>query len=589
MLRINPKPDFQRDEDGAVAVIVALLLVVLLGFTALGVDVASLYRARAQLQSLSDLSAMSAVAHIDEATSHAQLAMTRNSADSDALESLEFGRYLRNPALPAQDRFQVLAEGSAGINAVRLVAQQDAPLHFARIFTDQSSVNLNRTSTASRTGLARFSLDSHLVNIGSGALNDIITQEFGVNAAITAGDMQLLSATSISAGALLEALNLDVGRNPAEILNAETSGGAFIQALQSLLPPALAPAVAGLRTAAAGTSFDVSSLISGIDTELGLTATQALLATQITALDAVNALVAAQTVGDTSDIDLNLSVAGILSTQTAITAGEPAAESGWIAMGEEGAQLHRAAMRVETRTQIAPSLLGGFVAGIEIASVDLPIYAELAGATASLETLACKGARADDLAARFLTAPTPLHPQNGTAVAALYLGHLPDTGGPIDPAEVEFADLLDVNLTIPSLLPLVPDITLSGITIQARSHVAVGTSETESITFTHADIAQGRTVKTFGSVEMLSSATASLLSPQSTELRVKPGQTGLITGLAAPLVDVLLATLPDRLLATLSAPVDSVLDATLAGIGVKLGEGELELKDHHCETIRLVQ
>lgn len=586
---INPKPDFKHDEDGAVAVIVALLLVVLLGFAALGVDVASLYRERAQLQSRSDLAAMSAVAQTDAARSRAQLAITRNGADADALETLEFGRYLRNSALAANARFQVLAEGSAGINAVRLVALEDAPLHFAKIFTDQSHVRLTRTSTATRTGMASFSLDSHLVNIGDVALNDIITQEFGVNAAINAGDMQLLAGINVNVGTLLEALNLDFGRNPADILNAVTSGGALIQALQSILPPGLAGTLDGLRSTAAGSTFNVSSLIGGIDTNLGLTATQALLATDISALDAIKALVAAQTIGDASGIGLDLDIAGTLSTQTTLTAGEPAAQSGLIAMGEEGVQLHRAAVRVQTQTRIEPNLLGGFAAGIEIASVNLPVYAELAGATATLETLACQGARADDLAARFLTAPTRLHPQNGTAVAALYLGQLPETNGPVDPADLEFADLLDVNLSIPSLLPFVPDITISGLTIQARSHVAVGTSRTESITFTHADIAQGRTTKTFGSSDLLSSATADLLSAQSTELRVKPGQGGLVSGLAAPLVSALLAALPDRILATLSGPVDAVLDATLAGIGVELGAGELELTEHYCETVRLVQ
>ena len=53
---------FAAAEDGAVAVIVSLLMTVLMGFVALGVDVAWLYGERAKLQSFADLSAISAMA-----------------------------------------------------------------------------------------------------------------------------------------------------------------------------------------------------------------------------------------------------------------------------------------------------------------------------------------------------------------------------------------------------------------------------------------------------------------------------------------------------------------------------------------------
>lgn len=588
-MRINLPSMFARDEDGAVAVIVALLLVVLLGFAALGVDVASLYRERAQLQSLSDLSAMSAIARPQDALSRSHDVIGRNNAQPQALETLEFGRYLRNPAIPPKDRFQTLPENSAAINAVRLALQEDAPLHFAKIFTEDTHVSLSRTSTATRTGAASFTLDSHLADIGDGALNDIISQNFGANATISSADMQLLADLDVSLGALLAALDSEIGRNPAEILNAVTSGSEFIRALQSILPPGLSGGLEGLRGAAGSAPFAVSSLVGGIDTGLGLTVTDFLSETNISALDAVKALVAVEAAGEKTAVGLDVSAPGLPSTKVTLTAGEPVARSGLIAMGEKGTQLHRAAFRVRTETGVSPTLLGGFASGIEIASIHLPIYAELAGSTATLEELACSTSNSLDLAARFLTAHTPLHPQNGTAVAAIYLGNLPDGAGPIDPADLEFADLLVVNISIPSLLPLVPPITISGLTIQARSHVAVGTSQRETISFTHADIAQGDTVRTFGSGALLSSATADLLSPQSTELRVKPGQGGLVSGLAAPLVTTLLAVLPDRILSRLTAPIDSVLDATLAGVGLELGVGELELTAHHCETIRLVQ
>lgn len=584
---IKPLHDFARDEDGAIAVIVALLLVVLMGFAALGVDTASLYRERAKLQSASDLTAMSAVADPQSATARAQSAIARNGQEQGALSVLEVGRFLRNPAITADRRFTVLPEGSAGINAVRLALQKDAPLHFAQIFTEQTHVNLSRSATATRTGAASFSLDSHLVNIGEGAVNDILAQELGLDATISVGDIDVLARTQIDAAALLAGLGLDVGRNPAEVLNGVTTGARFIQALQSVLPPAQAEALDGLRAGLGMMPVEISSLIGGIDTDLGLTATDFLSEVNLSALDAVRAVLAVATREKALGLDANVAVQGVLSTAVSITAGEPPARSGLIAMGEEGTTLHRAALRLNTQTRVQPTLLGNLGGGIEVASVSLPIYAELAGATATLEEISCNSANPQNLAARFRTAHAPLHPLNGTSVAALYLGHLPEAEGPIDPATLEFADLMDVNITID--LFLLPDITIAGLTIQARSHIALGTSQRETVSFSHADIANGNTVRSFGSGDLLSSATASLLSPQHTELRVKPGQAGLVSGLVAPLVATLLEILPNRLLSGLTAPVDAVLDTVLATAGIELGAGKLEMTAHHCEQVRLVQ
>ncbi len=582
-----PSGVFARDEDGVIAVIVALMLIVLMGFAALGIDTASLYRARAMLQSSSDLTAMSAVADVRSATTRAQSALVRKNQREDALQTLELGRFLRNPTIPADQRFTMLPEGAAGINAVRVALRKEAPLHFAQIFTEDTHVNLSRRSTATRTGAASFSLDSHIVNLGNGALNDIIAQQFSVDATIHAADMDVLAGTRIDTASLLAALGLDVGRNPAEVLNAVTTGAQFIQALQSVLPPAHAIALDGLVSNLGAVPFAVSSLIGGIDNDLGLTATDFLSQVDVSALDAVRAVVAAQTGAQPVGLETNVALSGVISTSTTLTAGEPVARSGLIAMGQEGTTLHRAALRVNTQTRLQAALLDGLGLGIEVASVNLPIYAELAGARATLEEISCNRGTPQDLAARFVTAQTPLHPRNGTSVAALYLGQLPDGPGPVDPAALAFADLLEVNITTD--LPLLPDISIAGLSIQARSHIAVGASRLETVSFSHADIASGETKRSFGVGDLLSSATAGLLSPLHTELRIKPGQEGLVSGLATPLVATLMNVLPERLLSGLAAPADGVLDAALATAGLELGAGELELTAHHCEQVRLVQ
>ncbi|WP_170833346.1 pilus assembly protein TadG-related protein [Litoreibacter albidus] len=591
---INPLPRFLHTEDGAVAIIVSLLLTVLLGFVALGIDVAFLYRERAHLQSVSDLTAISAMAQPDNATQRADLVLSRNATHADAVDDMQMGRFLRNPEIDPEDRFIPLADGSPGINALRVVLQDDAALHFARIFTDDTHVELSRTAMATRTGAGSFSLDSHLVNLDLASLNQTLTQSFGVNASLTLGDINVLDTSDIDLGALLDALNAqseDPSRNPAEILNQVTTAGDMIAALQSILPAGAASRLDGLAGAAGSTAFSVSDLVGGIDTDLGLTATDFLSEIDISALDVVKALVAAESAGQGLTLAADISVTGVISATNTLTMAEPPAQSGWIALGEEGVQLNRAAARLATEVTIEPSLvsnvLGGLGVNLQIAKVNLPIYTELAGSTATLTELGCNVTSPNGIAAEFSTAHTPLHPNNGTSVAALYLGELAAAGtGAIDPNNLDYADVIDlsVEISVPILGSLFPSIKLADVTVQAKSHVAVGTSMAETVSFTHAEVDAGATTKTFGSGSLLSSALSSLLSSENTDIRIKPGQEGL---LPTSILNTLLQALPSGL-ANLAAPVDGLLDATLAGVGLELGAGELTLTGHHCEPIRLV-
>ncbi|WP_281985271.1 pilus assembly protein TadG-related protein [Thalassorhabdomicrobium marinisediminis] len=580
---------FARDEGGAVAVIVSLLLTVLIGFTALGVDVASLYRDRAQLQGVSDLAAVSAVAAHDIAAERARHTMARNPSSAPTLRTIETGRFLRNPAVPRQDRFTPLPADTPGINAVRVVLEEDAPLHFAVVFSDKTHVALDRTALATRTGGASFSLDSRIAHLDLAALDALLMQEFGVGAAIGVGGLQVLGSTSISLGALTGALRETLGdtaRNPAEILERTVDLADLLVALQSILPPAAAQTLQGLADGAGTTVISVASIVGGIDVDLGLTATEFLSQIDVSALEIVQAIAAVHQGATGTVVSAGAGVPGVLGVTTTLHAGEPPAQSGWVALGEEGVQLNRAAARLTTDLQLAPALLGSLGVGVEVTSLEVPLHVELAGATATLTKVSCNTSSPQGVAAQFATAHTPLHPNNGTSVAALYLGEIPPGPGPIAPADVGFADLLSLNIVVP--LPLL-NLVIPGLTIQARSTTRVGASQAQSVSFTHADVANANTVKTFGSGALLSSAVGDLLSPANTELRIKPGQAGLISALAAPVVNGVLAALPSALLTGLTAPVDAVLDATLASLGVQLGAGELTLTGHHCEPIRLVR
>ena len=582
---IDPLTDFAKAQDGAVAIIVSLMLTVLIGFVALGVDVASLYRDRAHLQAVVDLTAVSAMGNRDDAHMRAQHAVARNAGAADAIKTFETGRYLRNPAIAPQDRFAPLPEGDAAVNAVRVVLKDAGALHFARIFSEADHVMLNRTALATRTAAASFALDSHVLRLNVAALNDTLKNEYGGSAEINAGDIAVLAVTSINLGSLLETLGNLAGvdtRNPADILNATTSTADLIAALQTVLPAGLASGLNGLAGSVDGARFSVASLIGGIDTELGLTVTDFLSGTDIAAIDVIYSLAD----GAPAHLDADINVPGVLAVDSSMIGKEPAAQSEWYGFGEEGAQLRRTAMRLKTVVVAEPDLLPNLGAGVQVTKIRLPLYTELAGAVASLEKIGCGGG-ASDVAARFSTDATPLHADNGTSIAALYLGELSGAAGLVNPADLAFADLLEVTIVVD--LPILPDIVIPGVIIQARSHVGLGSSNSDQVTFTRGDIREGVTRKSFGSANLLSAGVTSLLSTDTTEFRLKPGQEGLITGLAEPILSGLLNALPGALLAEMVGPLDAILDATLAAAGLELGAGELTLIGHYCEPIRLAR
>lgn len=585
---------FRSDETGGVAIIVALCLTVLFAFVAFGVDIASLYRDRARLQTRSDLVALGTAADLRDAEARLALMLDGNGLTGDAVSEVQYGRFLRNPAIPREARFIPLAPGAPGVNAVAVGLDAEAPIHFASVLTEQSSVTVRGHALATRTGAASFSLGGRLLRISTPLRNGQLSQAFGVDVDLSDHQYQLLAGTELSFGDLRAALDVEIGfdaPNPAAIVEETVPASAVIAALGEVLPPDLAGHLAALSTFPPDLVMEVGDLLSAADPALGLTLTGFMDDLPVSALDVVLATADALAEQVPVAVDTELAVAGLVDLDLDVLIHERPAQSGWIEMGETGTTLHSAAGRVRADLELAPDLLGGLGAGVSATRLALPIYLEVAGATATLTDLSCSGSAPDDMVAMFDTSRTPLAPFAGTSVAALYLGEFDDaafgSSAPLDPVDLGFADILDLSISID--LPLLPDITIGLLTLQARSVALVGQSQTESIRFTRDDLATGDLTRGFGSGDLLQTAIPALLSPANTEIRVKPGHAGLVGGLVAPVVDTVLALLPDRLLSELAAPVDGALEGVLSAAALELGAGELTLTGHHCEVVQLVQ
>jgi len=580
---------FRSDTDGAVAVIVALTFVMLMGFLALGVDVASLYREQHKLQSITDLAALSAVPEPAAADSRVSAAKAKNGVANAVTDRLTKGRYLRNPAIPPEARFSPLPDGATGINAVQVQLRDDAPLSFAQIFTEDDHVTVNGRSLAARTGAVRFSLNSAIAQLDGAALAKVLNSAFSTSVSLDANDVHVLAEASVSAGDLVRALASRIGfdgANPADILNERVTPEQVLAALQSLSSPNMANVVS-LLSATGNASFPISRIVGGIDTDLGLTVIDFLDEAQISAMDVLMSVATSTASDQPVTLDLAAEVPGVLAQTVSLVQGERPAQSGWVAMGEAGVTLHRAAIRLDLDTELSPTLLDPLVSGVAATRLHLPLYLELAGATATLDQMSCSE-DPNAIAADFITSPSPLHPANGTSVAAIYLGELPNSGGAtVNPSDLGFADFLSLQITVP--VPLLPDLTVGPIKLQGRSLATIGRSNTERLRFTRRDINEGRNTQSFGSENLLTSGVTNLLSSDTTEIRIKPGQSDLLSGLTSGVLNTVLNNLPVQLAQSLSGPVDALLDSTFAPLGIELGTGELTVNALHCERARLVQ
>jgi uncharacterized membrane protein len=577
-----------RSEEGAAAVLVALLLTVLLVFVAFGTDIAVIYRDRAQLQTYNDLAALGTAADLDDADARIAEMLDGNGLDASAVQEVQFGRYLRNPAIARDARFQPLDQGAPGVNAVALRLRSEAPLTFGQLVSDDDSVPLWTTATASRTGAASFTLGSRFLSMDPAALSALLSQQLNAAISLSLADQSVLASARIDTTELMEALASRLAYdplNPADVLTLRPSLSDLVRSMIDVLPAGLSAQLAQFTTLPASIQVEIGDIFAADDRELGLTLTEFLSEAEVTALDVLLAAADAADGTSTSELTVSASNPALLSIDASLALHERPADSGWVAIGEEGTTLHSAAVRVATDIEIAPSILGSLGVGVTATRLEIPLYLELAGATATLTELDCAVTAPTDVIARFSTSHRPLSPTDGVSLAVLHLGEFDtsalSTGGALDRANLDYADFLDVSL---SLL-----LTSVDLTVQIRSSASVGESRVDQVAYTSQDWETGNLTRRFGTGNLLGTAIGALLSPDAVDIRVNPADQGLVSSALSGLVNTLLALLPERLLATLATPLDAALDGALDAAGLSLGEGELTLTGYHCERVQLVQ
>lgn len=157
-------------EEGYTLFIIAALLVVFLGFTALSVDVGILYSARASAQRAADAAALAGAfvfithGHLDETTSPKQ----SDVIIENAIETAATNRMLGEPVTTANGTVDVFVD--TAMRRVTVVVVQNQPTLFARIL-GENSANIRATAIAEAASTANATSCLKPFFIPNGALS----------------------------------------------------------------------------------------------------------------------------------------------------------------------------------------------------------------------------------------------------------------------------------------------------------------------------------------------------------------------------------------------------------------------------------
>lgn len=469
-----------RNERGAISVFAAGIMLLMIGMTALVVDVGLWYLKRRELQNATDAAALAAVQNTTNATAIAASLMAQNGFADTNITAVTPGYYCDAPSVTANNRFSTTrsalpacAHVPVNTNAVRIDSFVDAPVFFARPFlsaTNQSK-HIMVTATATRldaaglragTGVASISTaDSLLMNAVTNSLLG------GGNVGLTAGHYNALAGVDIDARKLMGALAIELDMQSGTYRQLQDSQVAVDQLLSAAIATMAQPgsgadaatAIAGMqllqgkipasRTIRFGDLFGLgvwqdrpvggpAAINAGINTLQLATAA-------IQLANGQNAIASAETV---------TLPGGLASATLEISAIEPPQQP-YFAFGPAGTRVHTA----QVRTKMTMQLIGQ--------TVQLPFYIELGSGDAAISRIDCGANPAVD---------AKVYVAAKSAVANVYLGSVSASSNAMKnfstPVMVSPAWLLNVSV------PLVGTV---GVGFSA--HMPVGSSAETTLLF----------------------------------------------------------------------------------------------------------
>lgn len=544
---------FAADDRGNIAIMSAVGLLMLIGFTALGVDVGTIFADKRRTQSATDLAAIVAASDLAHASRAAAAAVAKNNYPPDSLVAVEPGVYKADASLSPQQRFVAAASPA---NAVRVTMQTKTPLYFGKVLTGESQWNLKATAIASTTQLASFAIGSRLASLNGGLLNTLLGNMLGTTLSLSAMDYNALLSAKIDAFDFLSALATRVNM----------TGVSYDTLLNSNIKVAdIAAALLAAQTAASGNTAattalsSVSSALSGLTNKIvpkslisvgpytNLTVGQKpKVGATVSALDLLSAMASLANGTNQIAAGVNLSLPGIAGVTLQATVGERPVGTSWITVGAVGASVHTAQTRILLKVQL--------VGSGAVSVVNLPIYVEVAAGTATLNAVSCG------------------YPNVSTSSVTLGVspGIVDAWIGDVTPANM-------ANFSTRPNPPAVNIVNLGIIQVAGRAHATMANTAPTSVSFSYADI-QAQTKKTVNTTNFTSSLTSSLLGDLQLAVQLGP------LGLPIPGIGALVASI----ISGATGSIDTLLNSVLQTLGVGLGQADVWVTGVRCDGAVLV-
>jgi uncharacterized membrane protein len=546
---------FRDDERGNFAIVGAVLMTLVVGCAALGVDLGSIFADRRKTQSTTDLAAIVAASNLTNATNAASATVVQNKYPANALVSVELGTYTANSAIAPAARFVTPAVGAA--NAARVTLNTQTPLYFARYITGANQYTIKTQAVATSTAVASFSIGSSLLSVNGGLINAMLGGMLGTSLSLSVMDYQSLASARIDAFDFMSALatrvnltgvtydsiltsNLKVSDLIAATLSAQQTDNGASSATTAL--STISQAVTGLSS-----KISPSSLIDlgpYNDLTVGQTPKTSF---SVSALDLLSAI--AEVANGTNQIavpSLSLGLPGIASISLVATIGERPVGTSWLEVGAAGASVHTA----QTRILLTVQLLGSG----PVAAVNLPIYVEIASGTATLNAITCG------------------YPNISSSNVTLGVtpGIVNAWIGGVTPAQLS-------NFTTQPNPPPATLVNLGLITVTGRANAYMGNTTPTNVNFSYSDI-QSNVGHTVTTTNFTNSLTSSLLGNLS--LTVNVAGLGLpIPGLGATVAGIIGGA---------TSSVDQVIAQLLATLGVQVGSATVWVSSIRCDGAVLV-
>lgn len=531
-----------RNHRASISITTAFAMTMLIGAAAFAVDLGSLYLDRRKLQGIADAAAMAAAGRPGEEQAAAQRIIAANCDCGIRIAVLTRGTYTADPGIQAEQRF---ASGGSSPNAVRITLARDRPLFFGSFLTGRQDSIIRATATGARRGYAAFSLGSRVAAVNGGLPNALLSSLTGSQLSLSLMDYEALASTDVDLLAFSEALRTELN---ADVLT-------FGQTLDTQVTmPQVVSALAKASDGRAATALEhiadralPRSLLPSRAIDLGPRSSSIRVdpanPVNVNALSLLRAMLLLGNANRQLDLSVASSLPGGSGIDIALMIGEPPANSPLIAVTDTNDVIVRTAqVRLKLDTLIATP----------VASVHLPVLAELGSASARITDIDCRPNSSEAVSLGVVTSPAML------AIGTVDDSDFRDMQRPLDPKVARVVKL-----------PLV--------TVDAEAELVLSDLAQKKVAFLRTAIDEGQ-VKTVSSTGLVAGAAKSLSDRMELHLNVLglglnlKALTGAVGGAVA-----------------LAAPVlDGVLSDLTGLLGVGIGQADARVNALRCGKARLV-